>query len=319
MATNLKQTTGHLDYFKDMKIFFKKIEFLGCRRKPPSQDGWVWTLTGLERVWRNLTTKHKVIKSLATRRLQQDPLENLFGCVRANCGSNTNPTAGQFVSALKTAVLSNLSHTGVGNCELDENTAILDNFKTLFTSATDLRTDESKVIDIEILQSFENMSDDELIRNEGEMQACAYVCGFIVKNNPIDCKNCKKAFLCDTQQNTHIFVEFKEESDIKKSLNYASKDLMLCVEKSASLINNLLENEAYKKKIRNVVQELLRTSINYDFLNKCVEHKESNINYLILSIFYIVIKRFCNVKNREFASEASAAALKKKIEIVMHK
>lgn len=267
LSTNMRNSTGHIAYFKEMKLFFKKIEFLGCRRKRPSQDGWIWTLTALERLWQNLSKKHKSIKSLATRRLQQDPLENLFGCVRANCGSNTNPTAGQFVSALKTAVLSNLSHKGVGNCELDENEAILDSFKTLFTS--DIRTDETRILDIVMLQSFENTSpsliiddydDDESITNEGEIQACAYVCGFIIKNNPIECDKCKKAFLCDSQDNEHIFIEFKEHNNLKKSLNYASKDLILCVEKCALLMNMLLEKDAYQKKIRNTVTELLKKS-----------------------------------------------------------
>lgn len=61
------------------------------------------------------------MKSLETRRLQQDALENLFGCIRANCGCNMNPTAVQFVAGFKTAILSNLAHITIGNCESDEN------------------------------------------------------------------------------------------------------------------------------------------------------------------------------------------------------
>lgn len=142
--------------------------------------------------------------------------------------------------------------------------------------------------------------------------------GFIIKNNAIECDKCKKAFLCDSQDNEHIFIEFKEHNDLKKSLKHASKDLILCVEKCALLMNMLLEKDAYQKKIRNTVTELLKKSINFEFLNQCVEHKESNINYLILSAFYIVIKRFCMVKNRKYAADASTAALKKKMKIIMH-
>jgi hypothetical protein len=32
-----------------------------------------------------------------------DPLENTFGVIRLHCGSNNNPTVGQFVDALKTS------------------------------------------------------------------------------------------------------------------------------------------------------------------------------------------------------------------------
>lgn len=72
-------------------------------------------------LWESLRQKHPSIKSLATRRLQQDALENLFGCIRANCSSNCSPTNGQFIADLKTSILSNLSHVDYGNCELDSN------------------------------------------------------------------------------------------------------------------------------------------------------------------------------------------------------
>lgn len=97
------------------------MTFVGCPRTPPSQIGWVWTLNGVELIFKKLVKDHNV-RSLATRRLQQDPLENLFGCIRGNCGSNTNPTTGQFVDGLKTAILSRLAHIGTtGNCEIDNN------------------------------------------------------------------------------------------------------------------------------------------------------------------------------------------------------
>lgn len=108
------------------------MKFIGCARKPPSQEGWIWTLNGIERLWHNLTLKHK-IKSIATQRLQQDALENLFGCIRGNCGSNANPTCGQFVAGLKTSILSRLANMGTtGNCKTDNN-VIINNFDTLLS------------------------------------------------------------------------------------------------------------------------------------------------------------------------------------------
>ncbi|XP_063896832.1 uncharacterized protein LOC126056415 [Helicoverpa armigera] len=183
-STNIKHNTGHLQMFDKMK-FFKTLEFLGCRGNPPSKDGWIWTLNGLEMVWKILSAKHTTVKSLSTRRFQQDPLENLFGCIRFNCGSNSNPTVAQFVAGLKTAVISNMAHTSSGNCELDSNSAIITNFKKLLTPATDMHTETEQsesVIENEIEENIISSLEQNLEEGSSELQACAYVCGFIIKN-----------------------------------------------------------------------------------------------------------------------------------------
>ncbi|KAF9413695.1 hypothetical protein HW555_008141 [Spodoptera exigua] len=65
-SSNIKQSSEHLQMFYKMKTFFKNFEFLGCRGA--SKDGWIWTLNGIEMLWKILSAKHKAIKSLSTRR-----------------------------------------------------------------------------------------------------------------------------------------------------------------------------------------------------------------------------------------------------------
>ncbi|CAH2109241.1 unnamed protein product [Euphydryas editha] len=100
-STKLKESTGYITLFREIKELFKNLNFFECRSTPPSKEGWVWTFNGLELVRHYITKKHKTVKSLSTRRIQQDPLEILFGFIRANCGSNSNPTTSQFVAGLK--------------------------------------------------------------------------------------------------------------------------------------------------------------------------------------------------------------------------
>lgn len=66
-----------------------------------------------------------------------------------------------------------------GNCELDENEVLLSNFKTILTPATDICT--TATLDVEIA---DNVGSSLVEETMGEMQACAYVCGFIIKNIP---------------------------------------------------------------------------------------------------------------------------------------
>ncbi|CAH2104627.1 unnamed protein product [Euphydryas editha] len=321
-ATNLTAINPHLIFFQDMKRFFVTLKFIGSSRKPPSQEGWIWTINAVERLWRNLVQKHH-IKSLATRRLQQDALENLFGCIRGNCDSNTNPTCGQFVAGLKTAVLSNLAHMGTsGNCETDNN-VIINNFDTfLSVSQPKQQTNNDSVASASLTTTSALYSEvDEAINtNDPEIQACAYVAGFIIKKLPVNnCEVCRKIFVSDTIDINHLFVSNREYETDSQSLNYAHKDFISCVELCASAINIFLKDNAYVKMIKKRIFEDIKTIVNFDFIKPCIAHKDENIEIIINCVFFICMKRFCILKNRSFAEEASASSLKRKVKIILHK
>ncbi|XP_033609559.1 uncharacterized protein LOC111870082 isoform X2 [Cryptotermes secundus] len=93
---------------------------------PPSQNGWLIDITAAQHVWRTL--KEAGFKYLHTRNLNQDPLEDTFGAIHLNCGSNNNPTVGQSVDALKTSIINGLAFRVLGgtNCE-DDGATLLDN------------------------------------------------------------------------------------------------------------------------------------------------------------------------------------------------
>jgi hypothetical protein len=93
----------------------------------PSQNGWLIDICASELVWRTL--KGAGFDYLETRCLNEDPLENTFGVICLHCGSNNNPTVGQFVDALKTSIINGLAYTGLhdANCEGDD-TELLDNY-----------------------------------------------------------------------------------------------------------------------------------------------------------------------------------------------
>jgi hypothetical protein len=63
---------------------------------PPSPTGWVITIGAVQHVWSKVSDEHK-FKYLETRNLNQNALENTFDAIRLYCGSNSNPSFGQFV------------------------------------------------------------------------------------------------------------------------------------------------------------------------------------------------------------------------------
>ncbi|KAJ8708707.1 hypothetical protein PYW08_010089 [Mythimna loreyi] len=322
-ATNLKETTPHLQLFKEMKLFFNSIKFLGCTRTPPSKEGWVWTLNAIELLWNNLRNKHANIQSLATRRLQQDPLENLFGCIRGNCGANYNPTAGQFIAALKTAILSNLAHLSTGNCESDYCESIIDNYKEVLTKSTNICTNDTiSTHNISYSSDFSEKIDN--IHNaepsNGEAQACAYVCGFLIKRLDCTCTSCLNILISRENSSVqHLFIQFKEYNSEKRTLNYPHIDIINYVESCASVANKMFVDIGHEKHVLKIVKEKVLETVNHEFLKACPVHMEKNINYFIDNVLYVCVKRHCTLKNRELSEESSKASLKRKIDILKNK
>jgi hypothetical protein len=68
--------------------------------------------------------------------LNQDTLENFFGCVRQHGVCNVNPTCPQFTSSVKTSTITNLSsyRPRGSNCEVDDD-FLLSDLKSLLESA----------------------------------------------------------------------------------------------------------------------------------------------------------------------------------------
>ena len=94
------------------------------RRWRISNGGTVHSIAGLQltinavvNIWRVLKD---VIRVLCTRRLNQDSLENFFGCIRQVNGQNDDPNPTQFRHAYRKCSMTNLlKASDRGNCEPD--------------------------------------------------------------------------------------------------------------------------------------------------------------------------------------------------------
>lgn len=261
---------------------------------------------------------------MSTRRLNQDPLENCFGCIRYSCGSNNNPTIQQFVSGVKTAIITNLRHTGQRkNCE-DDTATLSNNLATFLISNI---SPNPKNVDPTNDSTFSGLNDNEIEllladateavgQATPESQACGYVCGFIfkrMKNN--DCPDCRRTFLAENLEAIHIFTSIREYDSSSPSLNYISKNVILCVETMATIINNYLKTNSWKPKVRFNVMTAI-DSIDFNSLNKCQSHLEKNLWHLKNSSFCICIKRYIILKNREMQEEERKKTLERKIKIL---
>jgi len=215
-------------FLKDGKPAFKK--------PPPSQNGWIVDIGGVQHEWRTL--KSAGFYYLETRSLNQDSLENTFGVIHLHSGSNNNSTVGQFVDALKASIIDGLAYTGLrnANCEGDD-TELLDNPHSLLKESSASRPNPST-------SHCRGTVHDGLsgCRIAGQVQRevndvdtglfpVAYVSGFIARHLlcTVRCGDCKARLTFPVMMSTNAFICFKEYKDNEQSLTYPSERLVKTV------------------------------------------------------------------------------------------
>jgi hypothetical protein len=156
---------------------------------PPSQTDWLITIRAVQHVWRRVSEEHK-FKFLETRNLNQDALKNTFGAIHLHCGSNSNPSVGQFVDGLKT-VINVLAYRSLCclNCE-DDGASLLDKLQSFLkpsnassTSPSTSHDDETtgSVPDIVHIGKEAQRVSTAVRAYDVKMFSVAYVSGFIAK------------------------------------------------------------------------------------------------------------------------------------------
>ena len=194
--------------------------------------GWQTTIRAVMLLWRNL--REMGLKFLNLRNLNQDPIENIFGQIRQHGIANSNPNCLQFVAALKTLVINNLSSpvSKNFNCE-DDFCKSIGNFKDFLQKYSDCSNDLSLSGSDQVCNF--NTVDLEIVPNVDEIfpennYATAYVAGYILKNlNHNNCTKCYNSLHSNDINEEHLFVQFKEH-DNETRLIYPSSVLISLVD-----------------------------------------------------------------------------------------
>ncbi|KAM7281500.1 uncharacterized protein ISCGN_005954, partial [Ixodes scapularis] len=116
----IKEQSEHASFLEQCLPWTESWRFVSAdKRQPHTIKGWQVTIKAVLLLWGELHQDFG-FDSLLTRRLQQDPLENLFGIVRQQYGCNDNPTVFQFIAGLKHIMLGKLFKISEStNCEDD--------------------------------------------------------------------------------------------------------------------------------------------------------------------------------------------------------
>lgn len=145
--------------------------------------GWQIRIQAICQLWDDLSKNYN-FQYLLTRRLQQDPLENIFGHIRQKQGCNTNPNVTQFICGLKHICITKLFKLSeYGNVEDDECDRLQEFSPFSLTSEYPMGNEECAQPHPDYFPALDDLS--ELATNIHshviDDSAAYYVAGFLVK------------------------------------------------------------------------------------------------------------------------------------------
>jgi hypothetical protein len=295
-------------------------------KPPPSQNGWMVSIGAVRHVWRML--KQAAFKYPETRNVNQDPLENTFGVIRLHCGSNNNPTVGQFVDALKTNNINDLAFTDLRNtnCEGDK-TELLDNLHSfleesdasLLHTSTNHGTRTDGALPIHVAEQVQQ----ELLNCDMKLLSVAYVSGFIARCvlRGINCEDCTACLTSSMLLGTNAFIYFKEYGEDKQFLTYPSEKTVETVGASISLLESKMAKVAHMGSVEERMTVAIKEILDFEWTGSsgCSLHSQKIVDCIVRGITRIAIRWWWKRTNRSMNEANRQRATKRKLAILSHK
>lgn len=298
----LKSVTPKSDHSKvwaRAKKVLKSMKFIGRGGREgsvPSITNWLRTLENIE-VLKNKAFNEYNIKSFWMRHLNQDPLENFFGCIRSHGYRNISPTPSGFESAFASLLINNLSssHSVGSNCEEDD-CKIFQSMDYLLKKEDINELTEINEIDIDDINC-EIIDFNEKKSNPKIISQLSYVTGYVIKqakkNVFKNCKNCKAILYCNEEEEQEIneYIKIREYSSFK-SLAYPSENTTKLFSAIQDVVTYILKRKSDMPRIKNYIKTILYTVIDFSFLT-CPDHKSELTDFLFDFSSRFFINNWC--------------------------
>ncbi|XP_022830991.1 uncharacterized protein LOC111359629 [Spodoptera litura] len=320
----VKPNSKHFEFWREAINTIKNIRFVDSASKRaknnkkeyhvrvPSLDGWVMTLKSFERIANLLFTKYD-LKYFYPGLINQDPLENFFGRIRAINYRNVNPDSYTFVNAFKSLLISNVMgpHSIYSNCEDDDGQTIIDFYNLLKSREEENKENIPSTTNVpsnttisDVNEYDKNISQETLrvtaVNERVRVHSSAYTAGYICRkiNKKINCQECQKTFVAEVQENFHKWIMYREYKLLKNSnLAYPSKRFLILYRDIANLIHLYLNQYAHIKSIGKSIKREILHKLKFDWLG-CSKHKTNAREYFINLILRLHIHNWCNIINK---------------------
>ncbi|KAF9408378.1 hypothetical protein HW555_011915, partial [Spodoptera exigua] len=318
----VKPNSKHFEFWREATSTIKNIRFVDSASKRaknnkkeylvrvPSLDGWVMTLKSFERIANLLFTKYH-LKYFYPGLINQDPLENFFGRIRAINYRNVNPDCYTFVNAFKSLLISNVMgpHSIYSNCEDDDGKNLIDFYNLLKSSEEENKENVPCTKNVvrntpgeheKTVEKSQETLRVTAVNERVRVHSSAYTAGYICRkiNKKMNCQECQKTLVAEAQENFHKWIMHREYKQLKNSnLAYPSKQFLILYRDIANLIHSYLIQYAHLKSTGKNIKKEINKNLKFDWLG-CSKHKKITSEYLISLILRLQIHNWCNIINK---------------------
>ncbi|XP_024874994.1 uncharacterized protein LOC112456393 isoform X2 [Temnothorax curvispinosus] len=281
----VKENSVHHEFWKDAIRRLKAMRYVHPVSKKPLTgslciQNWIKSIDAFQDLWTVL--QEKDFKQFKPRYVNQDPLENFFGCIRSTGGRDINPTCTNFCGAYKVLLINNLSsrHSIGQNCENICDGHLLFSLKDFISEAHE---DDAKFDEVEedecahIVES----SSEEINENRCNLQDRSVY--NILKNNLL------------------IKASFKHCAACRATIT-DSAILQQILKRAETLVKKYITRFCFKSKIKSIIEREMEKQFDFTFI-KCQQHDAQLKNAILSTIITTCLKKFCTAVNRCFNSK----------------
>lgn len=281
----ITETSGHIKFLNEMLLYLADSEFETKESKqkaiPPCITGMMLTINSVLKLSEELKTEYD-FPALRTRRLNQDPLENLFAIIRQQNGCSVNPSTRSFETALKHSYIIQLTKVSNStNCQDDDNVI----FAKLSIINDAVTKPQTNVPEQSVINNINNINTTAalcmtVVGNENEIEydmtrtettefteenAIYYICGYLARKFMKIHKNCQKCMdylilpKYDTTYGEYkLFTIMKNYAD-ENGLQYSAEILFTTVMGWNKKFEQIIGNCVHKKNISVQLRSELRS------------------------------------------------------------
>ncbi|XP_033225224.1 uncharacterized protein LOC117178093 [Belonocnema kinseyi] len=268
----------HSEFFKNARRQLKSMRFVHREtRKPirtdiPCLQNLIDTLQGFQLLWKKLQSLG--FKSFYTRNINQDPLENFFGQIKAHDFRSKKPTCYQFEDIFKSLLITSLTskHSPGFNCEEDSGEFILSDCKSLLSGTQYL---PNEMDDEEFVLEDESNDLDEGDEQRGIPK------NINVHSHSGDLIKALQSRLPSVKSCPECVSAFQKESSLRNK-GTAFRDMHL---QAKRILSRIFTSNISQIKLGRTSESILQRRMNFNFFT-CNNHKKE-----IFSMFKLICVR----------------------------
>lgn len=319
-----KQKISALQQFTDYAQWIEswKFVFNGAVSKQffPFHDGLVITLKSLRELISYLFQQKFLF--VLTSRFSQDPIENMFGCIRYKGGCQENPTTFHFIAALKNYIICNYMKPGFHcNTQLDDDILVgIENIKPIVKRKSvqlvsqQINNCNASPLDITSAcnnQDYNNQDYFVINNNHDFIQSniLYYICGYIVQKVRFQCPMCHYVLQssnddCFDLQKESVFLNYKMFSTADCGLHRPSLSFLKLCQQLENIFQKSIFIISLESRVKQQLQQKFRAEIDYSsYFSAHSIHSENICKNVELIFLRIRIHFFVRTRNQQLVEE----------------